>query len=420
MGKTQEGRAWLATVRNNQFCATQSDRFLASTQESSSNWAQQIPSEQGEIQIRSAPAGSNSKSATALANQVAHRLGLGTSKWTPLPHTGIAVRQRPASESELVDLHRELVSERVQLGRQTSGAIFSNTRSYVSAVIMRFIMRHITETTLNVPLESLMAHISLLDHDHLIIGQAAATWPNGLEFRRACTCNPDKCTHVVKDKIMPQRMIQTDLTQLTKRQIAQLARQQYNSVSVEDLEIYRKEFLRGQPRRIMLGTDSGVELELKICSIQDYADSGYRWINDLESQYTEALIGDERVRNEYLFDQAKATAMRQYGHFVNAIYFDGQLSATSAKEQQEAIEETLSALSADNALRSNFTQQVAKYIDDTTISVVGIPSYVCPACGGEEKISDSSPRFADIIPVDVTKAFFTLLQQKTEIIRVTR
>jgi len=419
LGRTQDGREWISAVNNGSYTTTHADRFVKSAEDKNSDWRQEIEYEGDLIQMRSVNT-SGGTGSVQLADIVTKRLGLGTPKWTPLPHSGFCVSILPATEGELLELHRLIVEERATLGRQTFGAIFSNVRSYFSAEVMRFIMRHIKESTLNVPVETLMSHIKLLDHDALVTAIAAATWPNGVKYSRACTVDPDKCTHVSTGKMFPQRMHQIDLTALTKRQCAQLARRTYNSVTVEDLKSYQKEFLRGQPRIISLGQDTGIGLQLRICTIQDYADSGYRWVSELEKAYTEALIADTQTRNDYLFDQAKATAMRQYAHFVEAILVDGEVRATCEKEQQEAIEETLGRLSCDDELRKAFTTEVGKFIDDSTIAIIGVNAYKCPSCGGVEKITDASPRWADVIPVDATKAFFTLLGQKAKIIKETR
>src|SRR5690606_37359667 len=87
-----------------------------------------------------------------------------------------------------------------------------------------------------------------------------------------------------------------------------------------------------------------------------------------------------QARNSYINLQGQATAMRQYCHWIKEIHMsDGALI-----DDQETIEEAVDRLSADVEVAKTFIDEVGKYIDDSTISLVALPKYDCPACGQEQ------------------------------------
>jgi hypothetical protein len=104
--------------------------------------------------------------------------------------------------------------------------------------------------------------------------------------------------------------------------------------------------------------------------------------------------------------------MRQYSQWVESIEFNSNII-----EDKETIESTFSILSSDDNVRDEFIQEVTKYINESTISVIGIPAYDCPNCGApQEKVEGVStyPKLVNILPLEVVQLFFALLAQKIQ------
>ena len=99
--------------------------------------------------------------------------------------------------------------------------------------------------------------------------------------------------------------------------------------------------------------------------------------------------------------------MRQYTHWVKGINFEDNVI-----EDKSTIESILDRLSGEDEVRTKFLEEVKKYINDSAISVVGIPSYECPSCHQEQKYTAKNDSLTSIIPMDILQTFFSLHVQK--------
>ena len=109
-------------------------------------------------------------------------------------------------------------------------------------------------------------------------------------------------------------------------------------------------------------------------------------------------------RNKFIDDNAKATMLRQYTHYIESIGFgDGNLISETGD-----IEEALNALSSDSNIRVKLIEGINKFIDDTMVSVVGIPTYECPKCGGGQTDGERGI-YKHLLPLDMVELFFMIL-----------
>jgi len=175
----------------------------------------------------------------------------------------------------------------------------------------------------------------------------------------------------------------------------------------EDLKRYEQEHQRGGDFTITLA--EGLRAKLHVPTIAQYEKSGFTWVDGivklLEGSLGVSLKGKER--DDYITDQGRLTALRQYSHWVNRIEV-----GEDAIEDYETIEALLGTLSSDETISKNFFEAVGKYIDDATISVIALPKYQCPACGGEQRADVHEKKHPHLLPIDVVRVFFTLLDQR--------
>lgn len=343
-------------------------------------------------------------------------LGLGSIFRVPLWNTGITVSIKAPSEAALLELNRLNVADKISLGRRTYGLAFSNMTTVIADRLTTFVLDHLYQSNLKTE-EDLRTIISCHDLPVLIWGIANAIYPQGFQYERACSCNPDKCQHVVRERLNLSKICWTNTRALTPWQVAHMSNVRQNSVTIESVKRYKEELLSSQKRQIELDTSSGnkIKMTLRVPVISEYLESGHRWITDITTMVNRALGIDaqDSERNNYILTQGQASAMRQYVHWVECVEF-----SENKIEDKETLEQTFNLLSSDDTLRDAFMKEIAKYINDTAVSVIGIPTYNCPKCQGEQKAPLATPHNTNIIPIDVYQTFFTLLVQRLQRIQI--
>lgn len=344
----------------------------------------------------------------ALLNIMRSGLGLGVPFAVPLWHSGFWIEMNPPKESELLELYRIIVAEKITLGRSTYGLMFSNTTSYTTRALLDFAMDHFRSSSVTIKEgQTLQSMIDVRDYPLLVYGIAHAIWPNGFQYQRACIADAEKCKHVVKEKLSLSKLQIVDSNALSTHQKLHMTKRMTNSVDFESLIRYKSEFIRGQDLVVSIGDK--MKVTLKMPSVLEHIDAGYRWINGIEESYSTALTMEENKRDDYLLSQGKATTMRQYTHFIKSIQV-GEEEATEIND----IEELLDSLSSMDKTRDELMDKIKKFIDDSMVSIIAIPTYTCPACGKAQKDKKELKQFPDLIALDVASVFFTLLAQRTQ------
>ena len=352
----------------------------------------------------------------AARNLIRSGMNLGTVFQVPLWHSGFWVTIRTASESELIELYRKISQDKITLGRSTYGLLFSNVSAYTNKTLLDFIADNLYETSLDLKdNEDIRDFIQLPDLSLLIYGLAAATWPNGFQYERACITDVDKCKHVISEKLNLSKLHWTDTSELTARQIQHMTNRNRAKMSKESEKIYLEDFIRGRDQKIQL-TES-LSFILKQPTVNEHVQAGLRWINEIEEAYGRALTQDESTRNDYLINHAQASSMRQYAHYVKSVIVD-----EDEIDGVEEIDNALSDLTARDDVRDLFMDKVAEFLDNSIISFIGIPTYTCPACGGNQRHSEEQEKafkdglikvkYPEMIPLDVAQTFFPLMVQK--------
>jgi hypothetical protein len=179
------------------------------------------------------------------------------------------------------------------------------------------------------------------------------------------------------------------------------------SKTLEDVKKYQASLTRSVAKKITLDSDEGnsISFTLRVPSMAEFIDAGYRWVNEVVSTVEDSLTDmPEEQRDDYITKRGQATAMRQFGHYISEV----ELSNDNVINDTETIEKLLDALSSDDNIRTTFRTEVVKYINDTTLSVIGIPVYECSNCGGLNNSDHGIPSMSEVIPLDVIQLFFTL------------
>lgn len=353
--------------------------------------------------------------------RVVSQLGLGSLVQVPLWHSGIWVTFKPPGESELVELYRRLVQRKIEFGRYTSGLIFSNIGVYFTNELVDFAIAHIYDLSTkssDINIENVKNHIVSQDIPSLIWGLLCSMYPRGFRYRRACNTDALKCNHVVEATLDISKLQWTNNKGLTDWQKAFMFSRQTKFRSLEEIQRYKSEHQLMQKHRFALTEGSDIHFTIKNPSLTEYIDSGHKWIGEIVNAVEQVLDieATDKQREQEITRRGQATTLRQYVHWIDTIEID-----TNVITDRETIENTLDQLSADETIRNTILKNIIDYINRSTVSVIGIPVYACPACGKTqefEHIESELQNFTNIIPLDVGLVFFGLIVQRMSKIQV--
>jgi hypothetical protein len=344
--------------------------------------------------------------------------GLGNFFEVPLWHTGIWVVFKTPTESAVLELHRQLLADKVYLGRATHGLVFSHVVTYTVDRLVNFALNHIYATTLEVPdgdMRVLKDIISCQDIQTLLWGLACALYPNGFQYRRPCINEPEKCTFVVEELLDPKKLIWVNNAALTEWQKTHMSERRPKSKKLETITRYKEELLCTQNRSILLnhGTDKELRLTQRSPSINDYVQGGHRWISGIVTLVDQVLAAEPNsTERESLIERhSQATFMRQYDHWVHSIEM---VHGGNLIEDRETLEMCLNVLNSNETFLDEFMKATVEYIQESTITVIGIPVFDCPKCKTPQTSPLDAGAFKNIIPLDVVQLFFTLISLKME------
>ncbi len=406
LAETQQGKEWIGAVNAGLETVVYSNGLNRTVYRDDANFVQGVDSQQG-ILTASAPVfksnEANKFTGERARLRIRQALKLGVIFNVPLWHSGFWIRIKAPSEGDLLELYRQITAEKITLGRSSYGLLFSNNTSYTSKIILDFCIENMYESSLVIKDgDNIRKYIKTPDLPILLWGLACSIYPNGFQYTRPCISDPEKCNHIVKEKLDLTKLLWTDTSSLTQFQINHMTKRQRGSMDTDSLKRYGDEFIRGQKKKITLSDQ--VNITVKIPTIVEHIDSGYRWVNTIEESYGKALIQDESKRDDYLLSQGKATVMRQYSHFVESIEVAGDVY-----DDIDTLEEVLNDLTASDKIRVSFMDKVAEYLDESIISLIAIPTFTCPNCGGEQVPTKEYVRHPNLIPLDIVQTFFTLL-----------
>lgn len=398
--------------------ASKLDIYKDTAEREDALWRQKVPidgEELGPSRPRYGSSSSGVLSGQAALAKINNALGLGATVQIPLWHSGIWVTLKTPTESALLELERRLMLEKEELGRYTFGMAFSNRSVYTTMHLVNFVIDHIYDASVkNITKEYLKSHIRITDIPLLAWGLACAIYPSGYKYARPCTAKPDECGHITTGEVSLGKLIWTDTQALTEQQRRHMSRRA-EKIGDDKLKDYTDSHSRGGP--FTFTVNDNIKVRLATPSIREHENSGYRWIDDinrlLEGSLGVSLKGDER--DNYIKSQILATTLRQYGHWIKEIEVEDELI-----EDNDTIESVLSSLSYHNEIRDKIINEVGKYIDAATISFIAIPKYDCPNCGQEQQGDIHNKAHPQLIPIDALQTFFTLLVQRTQLIRTER
>jgi hypothetical protein len=419
LGTGEEQARWAQVIRNSASNTTFGDALVESLERDSSQYRQYVENS-GVKLYGSSPKfketqNQSLKGESAVIRVISY-LGMGSLFQVPLWHSGFWITFKPPSEAALVELQRIIMSDKIQLGRFSYGRLYSGMTAYTVDRLLNFALDHVYDCTVKsseISINQLKEYIAIEDIFPLLWGFMATVYPKGFQYERACTADPEKCHHVVQERLNLSRLLWVDNAALTPWQKAHMAARSSQCKDKDSILRYRQEINYLFEHRYKLNEDPEREIyiQFKIGFAKDYIEASQKWIQEIvdsvEKVASQDLSAEEK--ENLIIAHGKSSTLRQSTHQVKCIEFDSNII-----EDAQTIEETLNVLSADDAITNRFFKLLNEFNNNATIAVVGIPTYNCPNCGQEQKTTLDNPQFVNIIPLDVIQLFFDLITQRMQ------
>lgn len=408
LGTTESGQEWLYHLINGQKHYVAGEVFVDATTRENSDWGQ-VVEYSGNRLVGGVPSiGSGGQKLTGNKAAMAMRSGMGmaSSITFPLWHSGIWLTTSAPMDSELLILLHQLMNERIELGNQTAGLVFSNSSVLAAEKVVDFILSRVyAQSCAESDPEELKKLIKVTDLQTMAWGMALTIYPHGFTHRRACIDNPHKCTHVAEYHLNLSRLLMVDRAALPVESRRHMSARKANYNSDEILD-YQSKGRAGITRTVVI--NDNLSVKFRTPSLHEWFEAGKRWIRNIEDVVERGFGSNLSVKqkNDLYSEQSIVSFLRQYGQWVGTMTY-GEVEY----EDAETIDAMMTALSEDDESVRKFLEGVRDFINEVTVAMVAIPTHDCVACGKPQSVADvPNP---EIIPIDALQVFFTLADHRT-------
>lgn len=405
---TEDDRIWAATMQEASEFVPMGDFFTGALKRQDSKWRQYVLSADNKPLALSRPKykedGVGNYVGDAAVMRMRSLLGMGATHTFPLYHTGIWITIEAPEEDKILDLMDTLESIKIRMGRASYGMAFANTSVYMHEEVVKFMHRHLHDTTLkNDSYDNMVRVIKQMDIIPILQALAAAVWPNGFQYARAVLTPDGKPKKTIVDRVDVSKLLWHDTSRLTDSQRTHMSRRASHWVTDAALSVYEAEFKNVY--NTILPLNDKMSLRVRHPSLQEHFDLGQKWINGIV-ELTNQLFREDRGendRNRRVVNHARASNMRQYGHWIEALVFVDGTEITD----RDTLERMLATLSSNDAVRDEYFIKIREYIDSVTLSVAAVPTLEA-----EELEELKNRKFPNLVPIDLLHTFFTLIAQK--------
>lgn len=393
-----------------------------------SDWQQTVDHNGEELAIgRPIATGGNSTTNGRVSGEEAKsrlkaRLGVGSLAQAPMWHSGFWVSLQAPGEGEMLELEQQLGNSKISLGRVSGGLAFSANNVYHQLTVTNFAISKMYDSTLkDISPASIKQKMLITDIPLLMLQLGLINNPNGYPLARPCTNHTGQCQHIEEEVLNLSRLLFVDRRALSQSQRKLMARRTQKSNDAELTEYVNS---HSYAETALCAISDDIYVEFAVPTVELYEKSSFEWINSIEERvdaaFGTALEGQER--DQYIMAQSRMATARQYSHWVKRIIFKnkeeevaGVLTFNPEEDDQDDVRESfvelLGEISSRQDVVERFTEGVQKFIDSVTVAMVAIPRYNCRVCSAPQTVEGSKhPR---LLPLDVTRLFFTLLGQRT-------
>ena len=363
---------------------------------------------------------------TALFNSA---IDYGTPIQLPLWNSGFNITIKPPKSIDIIALHQAVAANQIELGRRTSGLVYSNYQVVLNRIVAEFIERHIIDTTLVKTNEtkSLFEYISALDFPIMVNGMISAMAPSGIDVTRQCvnvlkTTEDGKpvCTFTVKGKLDPLRLPVVNKRIVSKDMLMHMSKRTKDSVTLDELNNYQDTInkLNTGNFKYVAGNGTEVIMEFYVPNLRTYINSGEQWVDQIVAAVEDIFTSnkdDATAKNDNITDIVNRTQLGLHNTFIKKISIGNNHVSTnpSALDPMEDINNALATLSTYKDVVDQFMPSIKKFIGNSTIAMIGTPNYICPTCEQAQHGESDEGVLKELIPLGVLELFFDLSKRKS-------
>lgn len=326
--------------------------------------------------------------------------------------SGLKVTTTTPQLGEEVQLDRAIAADKSFLGRATRGAVFSNDSFLIVRHLAKFIHKHIVTTSVEGAntYEGFLNTVKLPDFGILALYIASNIHKTGFPFSQPCLNDPHVCNHVSTRMVNILKMLVTDSTYISPKQMAMITRT--SKMTRTEYDEYHESF-NYPSEATYLDINAKCRVFFRVPTVGQNIASGERWLAELEqrtaTQFAGVLSEEERVRH---YESMRITTiLRDFGHWIGSIEIT-QGEHVSTIVDPATIEEQLNIWSGVDDYVTRLVDAIEKYQRISTVSYAGVLNYPCPACGEMLPTEDA---VKDIYyPIDPVSVFFLVQQSYLE------
>lgn len=405
----KDSRSWLEALRQGLTMTLQGNAIIDVFKRDKAEWRQNVDYEGIKLAIGKPPvtAGDGQKvtGQTAIM-KIQNQLGLGTMVQIPAWHSGIWVTMRTPTDAALLNLERRIAEEKIALGRETNGLIYSNAMVYIVNHLFNFIIEHVYDATIKeyTP-DKLRSLLRVTDLPILVWGLACSIYPNGYTHSQPCTIAPDKCQFVTKEHLNLTKICWVDNSALTRFQKRHMANR-VTKYDVSEITKYQHEGSGGDGK--VIDIKDGVRFALRVPTVEQYVETGYQWVQEIVSMVDNAFSDNlsDTKKNELMIQHSNLVALRKYSHWIKHV-----IDADDAViDDVDNINELMDLMSSSDEVVEAFLNGVKAFMEEGTLATIALPSYKCPNCQGT--VSAEETKHPYLIPIEVNMLFFTLRDRR--------
>ncbi len=359
----------------------------------------------------------NSNSESAILAKISKSLASGENIQMPLMHSGIWITIKPPTSTELSILKRNLDKNRIKIGRETGGLLYSNKNITLYKIAVDFILSKCINTTLELEEnDDIRDYIFVEDIPLMILTIAMSLYPNGFKTTIGCAnnsiFNEDKkeplCNFLETAVMDLETLLRIDKRRIDNFMLETLANRKPGSVSKVRLEEYRKHVIKHtkdiSTTKVTTETDENIVLEYASVNLTIYFYRGQLWIDRISKSIEELVIDSDEDKDDLIDDLITTSILGIYNTFVSAIHYDGEIHTDDNIKLK-----ILESMSSDDNIYSEFFAGVKRFLGEAPIAIVATTNFICPTCKTERKPKTVDGNWDNFIVLDPLNYFLDLI-----------
>lgn len=339
---------------------------------------------------------------------------LGANVVVFLPRSCIYLELAPPGDDEVIATDYSYITERSRLGISTNGMLLAATSGTFVENTVKLALRCVVNTNVanlgNDTVTALMERIDPLDYPLIVNAMMTARYANGYPWTMRCINS--NCNHEHEGRMNFARCQRIDFSMLTDEQLV-MAATKNRTITDAELKSYRDKFKLSDLSKF--NYNDNISIELTTGSLLGYVDSARAWKSTIEASQTRALASyaTDAERNRFLNSQIQIHFMRKFAHFVERIVINAGTDKEQIIEDYADIVDSLTTLSKNVVLATEFENHVLSWLEANTISVVGYPAWECTSCKTVQSKTKEGP-FRNFVPIAIDRVFFLVSRRLSE------